>query len=126
MKRFMTMVVAGVLAVAVASTASAGPGHGGGGHGGGGHGGGGYNNHSSSWGNQGHNGNKPGPGNKPGGKPGKPGKPGKSNHPTYGKGHHWTKVVYSERYGRYIYWDPDTECWYYWSEADGCYYPLDN
>lgn len=28
------------------------------------------------------------------------------------------------RYGCTLYYDPELECYYYWCEPDGCYYPV--
>jgi hypothetical protein len=36
---------------------------------------------------------------------------------------HWTHRYWWARYGCYTYYCPETRCWYYWYEADDCYYP---
>jgi hypothetical protein len=37
---------------------------------------------------------------------------------------HWTSSCWSPRYGCVIYFDPFCNCWYYWCQPFGCYYPV--
>lgn len=36
----------------------------------------------------------------------------------------WSSRRWSGRYGRYCYWSPYMNCWYYWNAAQSSYYPL--
>jgi hypothetical protein len=58
---------------------------------------------------------------------GKGGKPATKNFNNFknGKnprgGHHWSKSWWSDRYGCALYYDPDADGWYWWSQEDGCW-----
>jgi hypothetical protein len=136
MRKYLFSLVAALalLSVAGVNKALARPhGGGGGGHGHGGGGGGGWGHGGGQpagkpgWG---HGGGQPGgkPGWSPGGKPGyikQYGRPFSHGRYYQGRYHrHWRYSCWSWKYCCRCYWDPDAECWYYWSEADGCYYPL--
>jgi hypothetical protein len=38
--------------------------------------------------------------------------------------HHWSRRVWSPRFGRWEYFDPGLSCWYYWYAPAACYYPV--
>jgi hypothetical protein len=43
----------------------------------------------------------------------------------YGRTHyHWSRQCWDTRYGCTCYFDPCCNCWYYWCEPVGCYYPV--
>lgn len=37
---------------------------------------------------------------------------------------HWSYQCYWNRYGCYCYWCPYADCWYYYCQPRGCYYPV--
>jgi hypothetical protein len=37
---------------------------------------------------------------------------------------YWNRRYWSSRYGRYCYWCPYVNSWYYWNAAQASYYPL--
>jgi hypothetical protein len=38
--------------------------------------------------------------------------------------HHWARQVWDARLNRWHYYDADLGCYFYWSPAQNCYYPV--
>jgi hypothetical protein len=38
---------------------------------------------------------------------------------------HWSRVIWDQRYGCYLYYDPWLLKWYYWCAPHNCYYPVE-